>query len=199
MGLRSRMNTASVTRTPTSPPPARGPRLGDGVFRPVKARVMRHHRAGAAARRAAEGGESAEIGVDRRHRRQPQQPEFERLVGAAERSRRQRPAMVVGVGERRHGEPAARRRRRAGAQRRDMFALDDDVDEAFAFPPEQGHAEDFVHGQAPFAAAMQAAGRGGHAVDICFGSPPRRSRRSLNRARPFFAAMGPPDLTAWPC
>ena len=56
--------------------------LADGIIGRVKARVVRHHRAGAAARGAAERGERAEIGIDRRHRRQSDQPKFQGLVGA---------------------------------------------------------------------------------------------------------------------
>ena len=46
---------------------------------PVKAGVVRHHRARAPARRASESGESAEIGVDRGHRGEAEKPGLERL------------------------------------------------------------------------------------------------------------------------
>ncbi len=85
-------------------------RLLDRRHRPVEAGVVRHDRAGAAARRPPEGGERAEIGIDRRHRGEAQEPGLERLARRAERGRRQRPAMIVRVDERRHGEPPPRRR-----------------------------------------------------------------------------------------
>jgi len=109
-------------------------RLGDGVGG-VEARVMRHHRARAAARRAAEGGERAEVGIDRRHRRQPQQPQLQRLVGAAERGRRQRPAMIVCIGKRGQGE-AARPRSGARPDVGDEPVAQRDIDRAVALAAE---------------------------------------------------------------
>ena len=101
------MNTASVTRTPTSAAAraiSRASSISD--IGPCEARVMGHDRSRAAARRAAEGGERAEIGIDRRHRAEAQQPGLERLAGAAERGRREGPRMVVRIDERGHGEQA---------------------------------------------------------------------------------------------
>ena len=79
-------------------------RLLDRRHRPVEAGVVRHDRAGAAARRSAESGERAEIGVDRRHRREPQQPGLERLC----RRRRTRSATTGGNGRGRWRAPAGR-------------------------------------------------------------------------------------------
>ena len=103
-------------------------RLLDRRHRPVEAGIVRHHRARAAPRRPAEGGERPEIGVDRRHRREPQEPGLERLCRRAERGRRQRAAMVVGVGERRQGEAAPLRRLRRRRDCDDRAVLDDEVD-----------------------------------------------------------------------
>ena len=58
-------------------------RFVDRRHGPVKARVMRHHRTHARPRRSSEGGERAEIGIDRRHRGEPQEPGLERLARCA--------------------------------------------------------------------------------------------------------------------
>ena len=82
-----------------------------------------------AARRPAEGGERAEIGIDRRHCGEAQEPGLERLGCGAERGRRERPGMIMRIDERRHGEESARRPAAAeGDNRGDAAAIDRDVD-----------------------------------------------------------------------
>ncbi len=103
-------------------------RLLDRGHRSVEAGVMGHDRARPAARRAAERGERAEIGVDRRHRREPQKPGLERLAGRAERGRRQRAAMVVRIGERGQREKPPLRGARSRDNRGDAAVREDDVD-----------------------------------------------------------------------
>ena len=103
-------------------------RLLDRRHRPVEAGVVRHDRARAAARRAAEGGERAEIGVDRRHRREPQQPGLERLAAAPNEVGESGRAMIMRVDQRRQGEAAPLGRRRRRRDRRDRAVLDDEVD-----------------------------------------------------------------------
>ena len=99
------MKTANVTRTPTSAA-ARATARASSTRRhgSVKAGVMRHHRSRSAARGAAESAQRREIGIDRGHRAETQEPALERLVGAAERSRRQGATVVVRIDQRRHRE-----------------------------------------------------------------------------------------------
>ena len=103
-------------------------RLLDRRHGPVEARVMRHDRARPAARRPAESRERAKIGVDRRHRGEAEEPGLERLAGRAERSRRQRPAMIVCIGERRQREKSTLRRARGRYDCCDAAIRDDDID-----------------------------------------------------------------------
>jgi hypothetical protein len=94
---------------------------------PVKARIVRHHRARASPRRSSQGGERAEIGIDRRHRGQAQKPGLERLASRAKGRWRQRARMVMRVDERGQSEAPSLRRARSRDDRRDDAVLDDEV------------------------------------------------------------------------
>ena len=71
--------------------------LLDQRRRAMRAHVMGHHGSRARPRGASESGQRAKIGIDRRHRGKPQQPGLQRLAGAAERGRRQRPRMIMRI------------------------------------------------------------------------------------------------------
>ena len=102
--------------------------LVDRRHGPVKAGVVRHHRARAGARRASEGGDRAEIGVDRGHRGKAQQPRLERLAGCAERCRREGAGVIVRIDQRGHRQQAARGRVSGGSNLSDASVPDRQID-----------------------------------------------------------------------
>ena len=124
-------------------------RLFDLTHRVMKAGVMRHHRAGAASRGATESCERGEIGVDSRQHAESKQPGFQRFAGAPKRRWRQRPCVVMRIGERRHGETSLRGRGRRRRDRRDMSRRDSDIDRSPHGRPihrQKGYArEDLAH------------------------------------------------------
>ena len=95
---------------------------------PVKAGVVRHHRACAAARRASEGGESAEIGVDRGHRGEAEKPGLERLAGRAKRGRREGAGVIMRIDQRRHRQKSSRALYARRLDRGDAAVANQDID-----------------------------------------------------------------------
>ena len=80
-------------------------RLGRKVGQALHARIVRHGRADAAARDAAERHRRGEPGIDRRDEREIRQPGLERHVEAADLAQPHHPRVVVRIGERGQHEP----------------------------------------------------------------------------------------------
>ena len=116
--MRSRIDTAKPTRTPTSRAGARDRRgFGRKIGQALRPREVHHDRADAAERARDSATRRDQIGIDRGDQRLILQPGFQRLAAGAERARPHRAAVIVGIDERRHDEHRLGSRRRDGRNR----------------------------------------------------------------------------------
>ncbi len=81
-----------------------GARFGRKVCEALHARVVRHHRADAAARGTAKGDRGREPGIDCWNQREIRQPRLERHIIAADLAQSNHAGMIVRIGERRQDE-----------------------------------------------------------------------------------------------